>query len=211
MSRRLRSSAQAAQFPVSFRGSRFPPMAARPAALAPLHDWPYRQAKETSEEKGPSTGVGVFFDLAAVATRAAIIAIELVVAASPVVKHGAGLCDTSVGHHDSRTAVGDHLIPLEPRQAVFEDEGGASFLAQQTGDDFRLSKAMGSVDTSHVCCRQRTVAPGLAPWSASSRNRSLPPSPAERIMPSDRPKRILRGARLAMNTTLRPTSFSGSP
>ena len=29
--------------------------------------------------------------------------------------------------------------------------------------------------------------------------------------PSLMPKRILRGARLAMNTTLRPTSFSGSP
>ena len=57
---------------------------------------------------------------------------------------------------------------------------------------------------------QRTGAPGLAPWSASSRKRSLPPSPAERIIPSDSPKRIFRGARLAMNTTLRPTSFSGS-
>lgn len=67
----------------------------------------------------------------------------------------------------------------------------------------------------HVWClpvkSQRTGMPGSAPLSASS-NASAPPSkPAERIMPSLTPKRIFRGARLAMKTTLRPTSVSGWP
>ena len=50
------------------------------------------------------------------------------------------------------------------------------------------------------------------PEVLAAQDDSEPPSkPADRIMPSLVPKRILRGARLAMNTTLRPTSFSGSP
>ncbi len=57
---------------------------------------------------------------------------------------------------------------------------------------------------------QRTVAPGRALGSAVTRVRSAPPSPADRIMPSDRPKRILRGARLAMKTTFCPIRRSGS-
>lgn len=58
---------------------------------------------------------------------------------------------------------------------------------------------------------QRTGIPGSAVSSASSSAKAPPSKPADRIMPSLVPKRILRGARLAMNTTLRPTSFSGSP
>jgi hypothetical protein len=67
------------------------------------------------------------------------------------------------------------------------------------------------------CChaqgeeRYFTGAPGCAPLSTSSKCRPLPSKPADRIMPSLTPKRILRGARLAMNTTLRPTNFPGSP
>jgi hypothetical protein len=38
--------------------------------------------------------------------------------------------------------------------------------------------------------------PAAAPLSASSRNNWSPPDPADRIMPSDTPKRILRGASL---------------
>src|SRR5579885_711343 len=55
-----------------------------------------------------------------------------------------------------------------------------------------------------------TGIPGCAPSSTPSRNNWSPPAPAERIMPSLMPKRILRGARLAMNTTCRPTSSAGS-
>lgn len=58
---------------------------------------------------------------------------------------------------------------------------------------------------------QRTGIPGSAVSSASSNAKAPPSKPADRIMPSLVPKRILRGARLAMNTTLRPTSFPGSP
>ena len=58
---------------------------------------------------------------------------------------------------------------------------------------------------------QRTGMPGSAPASASSSANAPPSKPADRIMPSLIPKRILRGARLAMKTTLRPTSLSGSP
>lgn len=67
---------------------------------------------------------------------------------------------------------------------------------------------------THQLCHprnQRTGIPAAAPSSASNRARPPPSKPAERIMPSLMPKRILRGARLAMKTTLRPTSFSGSP
>lgn len=143
---------------------------------------------------------------------ALIVALKVIVTAPPAREDITGLCETCIGHHDHRAAERDYLIPLEPRQAVFKDEGGATFLTQQAGEDFRLGMVVGSVDAPHLgSSSQRTVAPGFAPWSASSRNRSLPPSPADRIMPSDRPKRILRGARLAMNTTLRPSSLSGSP
>ena len=54
-----------------------------------------------------------------------------------------------------------------------------------------------------------TGIPGSAPASTPRRCRPAPSFPAERIIPSLTPKRILRGARLAMNTTLRPRSDSG--
>src|SRR5690606_36216791 len=57
---------------------------------------------------------------------------------------------------------------------------------------------------------QRTGMPGWALLSASSRASWPASNPADRIIPSLIPKRILRGARLAMNTTLRPTSAAGS-
>ena len=57
-----------------------------------------------------------------------------------------------------------------------------------------------------ACALSFTGMPGCAPSSASSRCSAPPSKPADRIMPSLMPKRILRGARLAMNTTLRPTS-----
>jgi len=52
--------------------------------------------------------------------------------------------------------------------------------------------------------------PGSAPASGLRIKRSLPPGPAARTMPSERPKRILRGARLATMTVYRPTSSAGS-
>src|SRR5687768_4843666 len=66
-------------------------------------------------------------------------------------------------------------------------------------------------DVRTLARNQRTGIPGSAVPSASSSAKAPPSKPADRIMPSLVPKRILRGARLAMNTTLRPTSFSGSP
>ena len=55
-----------------------------------------------------------------------------------------------------------------------------------------------------------TFMPGSAPLSGATRKMSLPPGPAASTMPSDTPKRILRGARLATTTTWRPTSCAGS-
>ncbi len=55
-----------------------------------------------------------------------------------------------------------------------------------------------------------TTMPGVAPASGCSRKMSLPPGPAASTMPSETPKRILRGARLATHTVSRPTSSAGS-
>jgi hypothetical protein len=54
-----------------------------------------------------------------------------------------------------------------------------------------------------------TRIPGSAPLSGLNRNSSLPPGPAARTIPSETPKRILRGARLATITVSRPASASG--
>jgi len=55
-----------------------------------------------------------------------------------------------------------------------------------------------------------TFMPGSAPASGLSKKRSRPPGPAASTMPSETPKRILRGARLATITVRRPTSPSGA-
>ena len=54
--------------------------------------------------------------------------------------------------------------------------------------------------------------PGCAPASAASRNTALASSSplAHSTMPCETPKRILRGARLAITTTRRPVSCSGA-
>ena len=66
-------------------------------------------------------------------------------------------------------------------------------------------------EIAHVrASRQRTTMPGSAPLSGDSRKMSRPPGPAARTMPSEVPKRILRGARLATTTVRRPTSAVGS-
>ena len=52
--------------------------------------------------------------------------------------------------------------------------------------------------------------PGVAPASGESTKISCPPGPDASTMPSDSPKRILRGARLATTTVSRPTSCDGS-
>ena len=58
---------------------------------------------------------------------------------------------------------------------------------------------------------QVTFMPASAPLSGESRNTSGPSSPlAHNTMPSETPKRILRGSRLAIMTTWRPMSFAGS-
>jgi hypothetical protein len=51
--------------------------------------------------------------------------------------------------------------------------------------------------------------PGWAPASGASRKISAPPGPAASTMPSEVPKRILRGARLATTTVSRPTQLLG--
>jgi hypothetical protein len=54
-----------------------------------------------------------------------------------------------------------------------------------------------------------TRIPGVAPESADNRNTSSPPGPAAKTMPSDIPKRIFLGFRLATAMTNRPVSSSG--
>jgi len=54
-----------------------------------------------------------------------------------------------------------------------------------------------------------TRIPGLAPLSGCNRKISLSPGPAANTIPSDIPKRILRGARLATTTVRRPSTSSG--
>ncbi len=54
-----------------------------------------------------------------------------------------------------------------------------------------------------------TFIPGIAPSSGLKIYRSLPPGPAARTMPSETPKRILRGARLATITVYLPSRSSG--
>src|SRR5690606_38449672 len=51
-----------------------------------------------------------------------------------------------------------------------------------------------------------TFIPGVAPASGDSRKISFPPGPAASTMPSDTPKRILRGLRFASTTVRRPVS-----
>lgn len=55
-----------------------------------------------------------------------------------------------------------------------------------------------------------TCIPGCAPLSGLSRKISFPPGPAAITMPSETPKRILRGARLATIMVKRPSSSFGS-
>ncbi len=52
----------------------------------------------------------------------------------------------------------------------------------------------------------RTRMPGRAPSSTPSSQISRPPGPAASTIPSETPKRIFRGARLATTTTRRPAS-----
>lgn len=54
-----------------------------------------------------------------------------------------------------------------------------------------------------------TRIPGLAPLSGCNRKMSLSPGPAANTIPSDMPKRIFRGARLATITVKRPSTSSG--
>ncbi len=54
-----------------------------------------------------------------------------------------------------------------------------------------------------------TRIPGSAPSSGDSTQRSLPPGPAAKTIPSDTPNRIMRGARLATITVSLPSSCSG--
>ena len=54
-----------------------------------------------------------------------------------------------------------------------------------------------------------TFMPGLAPVSGVRMKISSPPGPAASTMPSDTPKRILRGARFATITVSLPTRSSG--
>src|SRR5699024_137340 len=69
--------------------------------------------------------------------------------------------------------------------------------------------AEGAVSTCAHATYQRTSIPGSAPLSGLSRKMSWPPGPAARIIPSEMPNFILRGARLATTTTSLPSSSSG--
>ena len=54
-----------------------------------------------------------------------------------------------------------------------------------------------------------TRIPGFAPSSGVNTKRSFPPGPAASTIPSETPKRILRGARFATMTVMRPFNCSG--
>ncbi len=71
------------------------------------------------------------------------------------------------------------------------------------------------VDARHIDLRLAAAAhltrmPGLAPISGETTKISAPPGPAASIIPSEVPKRILRGSRFATTTMSRPTSDAGS-
>lgn len=53
-----------------------------------------------------------------------------------------------------------------------------------------------------------TFMPGVAPLSGESRKIVSPPGPAAKIIPSETPNRIFRGARFATITVRRPSSSS---
>ena len=55
-----------------------------------------------------------------------------------------------------------------------------------------------------------TRMPASAPESGCKTHKSLPPGPAASTMPSETPKRIFRGARLATTTVSLPSSSSGA-
>ena len=57
--------------------------------------------------------------------------------------------------------------------------------------------------------RYFTFIPGVAPASGDSRKMSFPPGPAASTMPSEMPKRILRGLRFASTSVRRPTQLLG--
>ena len=125
--------------------------------------------------------------------------------------HAAGGVGLVRRHRDAEAAEGEDREPVLANRRLVEQVRIESPGAQHRDDDVTVEVLGRPVDAAHGRRGQRTVAPGGAPASTSSRNRSAPPLPADRIIPSETPKRILRGARLATNTTLRPISASGSP
>ena len=70
-------------------------------------------------------------------------------------------------------------------------------------------KAAGVVASLSETGNHLTFMPGLAPASGVRMKISSPPGPAASTMPSDTPKRILRGARFATITVSLPTRSSG--
>ncbi len=108
------------------------------------------------------------------------------------------------GRSAARRALVDGRVTLRDGAGV----GQASLVAATRA--LRLRQQ--GVDGLHVHVRGLQVMrmPGVAPESGDSRNRPAPAPLAASTIPSETPKRILRGARFATTTVRRPVSAAGS-
>src|SRR5688572_26095316 len=104
-------------------------------------------------------------------------------------RHPASRLDPAADAHE-RTE------PEEVRQDEVVDESGAECEQHQIGH--RSAPVY------------FTFMPGAAPESGATRKISAPPGPAASTIPSEMPKRILRGSRFATSTASRPTSSAAS-
>ena len=130
-----------------------------------------------------------------------------------------GLSSQCSRHHPSRLAT----TSTAPVATAMPSAGASCLDVPRNGHSPRncistkllISAALIAIPTSSAmgaACSggQRTGMPGSAPASGDRRNNSEPPLPAASTMPSDTPKRILRGARLATITVRRPSRAAGS-
>ena len=114
------------------------------------------------------------------------------------------------------TAQSNALDAALLRALSWLDGIGVLFACKKTNhtDDENQSKmASGTAIRAGQCCQfggYFTRIPGRAPSCGSRINRSLPPGPAAKTIPSDRPKRIFRGAKFATITVCLPIKSSGS-
>ena len=96
---------------------------------------------------------------------------------------------------------------LVDRRLTAGDGRGVRFASWVTAAG-ALSLRQQRVDAHHDARGGHLIRmPGVAPESGDNTKISFPPGPAANIMPSDVPKRILRGAKFATTTIRRPTKL----